>query len=98
MITPKDIKFRRLPEDPEDPIPKVQFEATCILTSRYETAVEFLDPLKSTKHIEESLRKRIMHYIYGDLREPLNQLLLIAYAKENKPEVTKIYEQLKELL
>ena len=72
MITDKDIQVVRLPEDPDNPFQAITFEAHLRLSSSHMIAPDSIDferdPVKVKAMIEKSLRKRVLHHVYGDLR------------------------------
>ena len=104
MITDKDITVVRLPEDPENPFDAITFEAHLRLSSRHMIAPDSIDlerdPVKVKAMVEDNLRKRILHHVYGDLRKPLNALLDIALAQHDAPvsKIMTIRDTLKDIL
>ena len=104
MITDKDITVVRLPADPEFPFDAIVFEAHLRLSCSHMLAPDSIDlerdPEKVKTMIEASLKARLLHHVYGDLRRPLNDLLMMAQSNPNadQQDIVAIRNVIKDLL
>jgi len=111
MITDDDIDVRIIPinDDPQ-PYDPIVYRATLLVQSEHMINPLVTNYAKDAEgigcRVSASLRKQILHKLYGDLRFPINELLMLARDRAlamqcpdaDMKRIAKLRDMLKEVL